>query len=213
MAPFCLKGEFRRSVLHRLCRNQARFSSVRPGTVSQKKRSPPRRFSFRGLLKLKSPHLMRSLFLAATLFAVSVSASEVSPHSLAQRARASDRVVVGTVLKQSSFFADATQKDIRTVSEVAVSNQLKGSGPLALSVVQLGGTVGEASTVIVGDATLKVGQKAVFFLKCDGASQCRLVALAYGVLPVEGDNVTYEDMFKRQTKTASLVQLKRELLK
>ncbi len=156
---------------------------------------------------------MRFPFQAAFLLAVSASASEVSPHSVAQRARASDRVVVGTVLTKRSFFVDATRRDIQTVSEVAVANQLKGSGPLALSVVQSGGTVGEASKLIVGDAVLEIGQKAVFFLKCATAKECRLVALAYGVLSVDGDNVTYEDMFSHQKKTVSLAQLKRELLK
>lgn len=132
------------------------------------------------------------LILALPTIAV---ATTLVPHTLRQRAEESDRVALVQVLEQHVEETKGARIPLKTVTRLLVGQNIRGSGPTEVNVVQLGGRLGLTSMEVPGDATFHVGETAVVFLRCRLAvDRCHLVALGQGKLDVEGDFVFVQDL-------------------
>lgn len=158
---------------------------------------------------------MKSLRSLAGLLAlgatVAVGASIV-PHTLRQRAEASDRVALVQVISQRVEETPGAQFPIKTYTTVAIGNDFKGRGPSEVTIVQIGGTVGATSMEIPGDAKFRVGETAVVFLTCKlAADRCHLVALGSGKLEVDGEQIFVQDLFTSKWSKKSFQQFQLEI--
>lgn len=121
-------------------------------------------------------------------------ATTVVPHSLAERAKASQRVAVVQVLSRWSELA-ADGRSMKTFTRVVVGEDVKGGGPSELTIVQLGGKVGAWEAWVPGDATFEVGETALVFLSCREPGRCALVAMGEGKLALgPGGEVRFRDL-------------------
>jgi hypothetical protein len=127
-----------------------------------------------------------AVFLGASAFAATQWA-----HTLAQRAAASDRVVVADVVGKT-VVPDVHDVTIpsKTITRLRVVENVRGSGPEWVDVVQLGGQLGNRVVGVAGDASFSIGERAVVFLHCPSAQRCYLVALSEGKLPVVDEGAT-----------------------
>ena len=118
-------------------------------------------------------------------------ATTLVPHTLADRAQVSDRVALVQVLSRR---VEGEPKRMKTITEVAVGDDIRGSGPTHLTIVQIGGSSQGYEMHIPGDAPFDVGEVSLVFLKCD-AARCALVALGEGKIQIHGDYAVVHDMF------------------
>lgn len=156
---------------------------------------------------------MRTHRLLAGLLAMPVVAlaSTLIPHTLAQRAEASDRVVLVQVLSRTVQPADGATP-MKTLTRVVVGRELKGRGPGEFTIVQLGGVHGVERVQIPGDATFEVGETAVAFVRCRlAADRCHLVGLGEGKLELKGEKIYAKDLVNGGWRVLTLDQLSREL--
>lgn len=123
-----------------------------------------------------------------------VLATTWAPHTLEDRVRLADRVVLAQVLRSQTVAEGGDPRRLKTFTELAVGEQYKGLGPLELTVVQLGGELGLVSERIPGDARFEAGEVAVIFLRCGGTSRCHLVGLEAGVAPVSAGDAFVLDV-------------------
>lgn len=157
---------------------------------------------------------MRPLFALAGLLALPTVAIATSlvPHTLLQRAEQSDRIVLVQVLSQRVEETPGATIPLKTYTRVAVGQDLRGSGPAELTIVQLGGTLGLQSMEVPGDARFHLGETAVVFLRCKLAvDRCHLVALGAGKLDVDGEQVLVPDLFTGKWSRRPLRALAAEL--
>ena len=157
---------------------------------------------------------MRPLRLLAGLLALPTVAiaTSIIPHTLQQRAEQSDRVVLVQVLSQRVEETPGAQFPLKTYTQVAVGQNLRGAGPEVLTIVQLGGRLGLTSMEIPGYARFHLGETAVLFLTCRAAAdRCHLVALGAGKLDVDGDQVLVPDLFTGKWSRRKVGELAREL--
>lgn len=157
---------------------------------------------------------MRPLPVVAGLLALPTLAlaSSLVPHTLRQRAEASDRVALVQVLSQRVEETKGAAVPIKTYTRVAVGRDLRGAGPAELTIVQLGGAVGSERLDLPGDAKFTVGETAVVFLRCRlAADRCHLVALGAGKLDVVGEAVLALDLFTGKWVKKSVGALESEL--
>lgn len=157
---------------------------------------------------------MRSLPVMAGLLALPTLAlaTTLVPHTLLQRAEQSDRVVLVQVVSQKLEETPGAAIPLKTITTVVVGQDLRGSGPSQLTVVQLGGKRGLESMQVPGDAKFNVGETAVLFLRCRVAvDRCHLVAMAAGKLDVAGEEVFVQDLFTGKWGKRSLAALSAEL--
>lgn len=139
-------------------------------------------------------------------------ATTLVPHTLLQRAEQSDRVVLVQVLSQRVEMTPGAAIPLKTYTRVVVGQDLRGSGPAELTVVQLGGTVGAQAMEVPGDAKFHVGETAVLFLRCRLAvDRCHLVAMGQGKLEVTGEQASVQDLFTGKWSQRSLASLVSEL--
>lgn len=113
--------------------------------------------------------------------------STLPPQTLTELARMSDRVVLARVGDSQVRVPEGNVRQMTTLTRVEVQEEYRGKGPKAVEVVQLGGKSGLWESKLVGDATFKVGETALLFLRCPDAKaveRCTLVGLAAGKLPV-----------------------------
>lgn len=167
---------------------------------------------------LRGPHLRgvaRAARLIVCLAAVAASrsaaAATVRPHRLAERAAAADRVALVRVGASSARLEQGDPRRIRTFTELFVEEDVRGTGPRRVELVQRGGTVGPWTLHAPGDARFSPGERAVVFLSCRTADRCTLVALEAGKLPVEGRDVRVRDLFDGVVRRRELGALLREL--
>lgn len=150
--------------------------------------------------------------LVGVLIPVVALAASIVPHSLAERAAASDRVALVQVLSRETVIEGGDVRRMRTVSKLAVARSYKGSGPDYIQIVQQGGKSGLWEAHVPGDATLEPGQTALVFLRCPEVSSCSLVALGAGALPMDDGQLLVMDLktntVSRQTLDAVVAQLK-----
>lgn len=83
--------------------------------------------------------------------------------SLDQQIQEAARIVRGRVLSKTSFIYKGNGH-IYTDIKLQVTETLKGSAPTELTVRQLGGTIGERTTLIAGAARFTAGEEVVVFL-------------------------------------------------
>jgi hypothetical protein len=155
----------------------------------------------------------RSHLLALLLCPVLALATTIVPHTLADRARDSDRVVLVQVLSRRTSVDPADPRKMKTLTEVVVGQDVRGKGPERLTVVQLGGRNGGWEQKVPGDATFSVGETAVLFLKCIAPERCALVAFGAGKIQVAGGDALYQDLFSGKWVRRPLPDLIAELQK
>ncbi len=155
--------------------------------------------------------MRRNLLVLISLPAV-VFASSITPHSLQQRADASDRVALVQVLSRETLLGQGDPKKMTTVSRLAVAQDFKGEGPPHVNLVQLGGKSGQWELKVAGDAQLPVGTTALVFLKCAKPDTCSLVALGAGALVMADGQLLVPDLARgtvaKQPLQAVVAQLK-----
>jgi hypothetical protein len=123
---------------------------------------------------------MRLTALAALLLAATV-----VPQSVDQLTDRATLVVRATVLSSKAEHAPGPA-GIYTFTRLQVAEALKGSAPAQLTLKQAGGTVGEKSVELPGDARLALGEQVLLFLVCRPAQpDCGLVGLAQGKYHLE----------------------------
>ena len=111
---------------------------------------------------------MRSLIYA--LFVVLVpslaSATIVRSLTVEQMAQGADAVILGTVSKQTSGWNEGKTR-IYTVTSISVTQSWKGSHTVGsvIDIRQIGGTVGQLTQTVVGNAKFTVGEDVVVFLE------------------------------------------------
>jgi hypothetical protein len=128
---------------------------------------------------------------SVALLPMAALATTVVPHTLAQRAQASDRVALVQVL---SHRVEGPPKNMKTLTEVAVGEDVRGAGPKHLTIVQIGGSSQGYEMHIPSDPHFDVGEVSLVFLKCDG-DRCALVALGEGKIQITQDTAVVHDMF------------------
>ena len=139
-------------------------------------------------------------------------ATTLVPHTLLQRAEQSDRVVLVQVLSQRVEETPGAPIPLKTYTRVVVGQNLRGTGPTELTVVQLGGSVGLQTHEIPGDAKFHIGETAVLFLRCRLAvDRCHLVAMGQGKLDVAGEDVFVQDLFTGKWTKKTIGNLVSEL--
>lgn len=132
------------------------------------------------------------------LLAGAAVASTIIPHTLADRAQISDRVVLAQVLGSRVEMRAGDPRSMRTVVTVAVGKDVKGRGESYLTVTQIGGDLDGWSIHIPGDAELRTGEVALLFLTCGrSTADCGLVALGEGKIAVDGDVAIVHDLFTK----------------
>jgi len=128
--------------------------------------------------------------LCAAFLPVVASATTIVPHTLAQRAQASDRVALVQVL---SRIVVGDPQHLKTLVEVAVGDDIRGTGASHLTIVQIGGSKDGYEMHIPGDAVFDVGEVSLVFLRCDQA-RCALVAMGEGKVQVNGETAIVHDL-------------------
>ncbi len=152
-------------------------------------------------------------FLPLTALAPFVAvATTLIPHTDAQRALASDRVAVVEVIERRTVSDPADARRLKTHTQLQVRENVRGTGPSSVTLVQLGGTVGQQSMLIPGDAAFAVGERALVFLSCPSPDRCYLVALGEGKIPiVDRETVVVHDMVTDEYARRPLRELIAEL--
>ncbi len=116
-------------------------------------------------------------------------------HTVAQRAQASDRVAVIEVVERRTVADPNDPRRLKTHTQLRVVENVRGTGPSSVTLVQLGGTQGAQVVLVPGDADFTVGERALVFLHCTEPARCYLVALGEGKLPITGEAVVVHDLF------------------
>jgi hypothetical protein len=105
-----------------------------------------------------------------------------------QLVKRSDLVVRATAIEaQSDWNGDGTA--IVTRTRLRVRSFLKGKGVADLWLEQYGGTVGDRTMSVPGDAHIEPGQELVLFLKRGSDGMVYLTALSQAAYHVKGDKV------------------------
>jgi hypothetical protein len=139
--------------------------------------------------------MMRRFLPLTVLVPLAAFATSQIPHTVPQRALASDRVAVVEVIERQTVSDPSDPRRLKTQTQLQVRENVRGTGPSKVTLVQLGGTLGQQSIVIPGDAHFTVGERALVFLHCTTPERCYLVAMGEGKLPiVDGDKVVVHDM-------------------
>lgn len=153
-----------------------------------------------------------SLFVCALLPAVALS-STIRAHTLAERFSASDRVALVQVLSRSTE-PQGNERNLKTFTRLLIGEDYKGSGPKEVTLVQLGGRLGNVEARVPGDADFTVGETALVFLHCPKSpDRCYLVALGEGKVPLLGGDALVHDLFTGEYSRKPLGRLISELKK
>jgi hypothetical protein len=139
-------------------------------------------------------------------------ASTIVPHTLLQRAEQSDRVALVQVISQTLEETPGGQFPLKTVTRVVVGQNIRGTGPTELNIVQLGGRRGLETMEIPGDAKFHLGETAIVFIRCRlAADRCHLVALGQGKLETAGEEVFVQDLFSGKWSKRTIASVVAEL--
>lgn len=131
---------------------------------------------------------MRWLFLWASLVALGAAAAPAAASvtlalDLRELVERSDRVVVGSVLRQEARW-DARRRIVTDVT-VEVEQTMKGEPAREIVVRRLGGAIGELGMRVEGEPDFTDGQRAVLFARRLGSGALRPVGMGQGVLPID----------------------------
>lgn len=157
---------------------------------------------------MRTPHLVAGLVVLPTL----ALASTLVPHTLLQRAEQSDRVALVQVVSQTLEETPGAAFPLKTVTRVVVGQNVRGTGPMELDIVQVGGRRGLETMEIPGDAKFNLGETAIVFLRCRlAADRCHLVALGQGKLDTAGEEAFVQDLFTGKWAKRSIASIVAEL--
>jgi hypothetical protein len=134
-------------------------------------------------------------FLVGVLLPAVAHSSTILPHTLAQRFAASDRVAVVQVVSRVTEPEGGDERRLKTHTRLLIGEELKGSGPAEVTLVQLGGRYGAVEARVPGDADFQVGETALVFLRCKTPDRCFLVALGEGKVAIDGGDAVVHDLF------------------
>ncbi len=160
---------------------------------------------------------MRVLFpCLAVLLLVSApaEATSVVPHTLAERAQQADRICRGKVLESRTVAPEGNPRRMTTVTRVLVTEDLKGSGPIELELVQPGGKLGLWEAHAAGEARFEAGETALLLVRCrdvQAPERCTLVAMGEGKLTLEGNQVRIYSIASGQLQRRPLTDVLAEL--
>jgi hypothetical protein len=153
--------------------------------------------------------MKRPAFLLGALLPAVALSSTIRAHTLAERFAASERVALVQVL---SRVTEGDERGLKTYTRLLIGEDVKGTGPREVTLVQLGGRLGNLESRVPGDADFAVGETALVFLHCRTAERCFLVALGEGKVPVVGSDALVHDLFTGAWSRKPLAVLKAELL-
>src|SRR5687768_3416256 len=105
--------------------------------------------------------MTRTLTLASLLGSTLALGASVAERSLSDRAAAADRIVFAQVLSRETVVPANDPRRMATVTRVTVVEDLKGTGPSLIELVQPGGRFGLWESKATGDATFEPGETAV----------------------------------------------------
>lgn len=152
-----------------------------------------------------------ALLLCVLLPAVALS-STIRVHTIEQRYAASDRVALVQVLSRVTE-PQGDPKNLKTFTRLLIGEDVKGSGPREVTLVQLGGRYGSVEARIPGDADFTVGETALVFLHCRTPERCYLVALGEGKVPLIGGDALVHDLSTNEWSRRPLAKLISQLKK
>ena len=139
-------------------------------------------------------------------------ATSIVPHTLLQRAEESDRVALVQVVSQRVEETPGAEIPLKTFTRVVIGQDLRGTGPSEVTIVQLGGKLGLQTMEIPGDAQFHLGETAIVFIRCRlAADRCHLVAMGQGKLDVAGNDVFVQDLFTGKWARRTIASLATEL--
>lgn len=139
-------------------------------------------------------------------------ATTIIPHTLRQRADESDRVALVQVIDQHVEKTDNPVMPLKTFTRVLIGQNLRGAGPEEVTLVQIGGRLGELQIEIPGDAHFEIGETAVIFMRCRASpDRCHLVELGEGKLHVSGNEAMVKDLFTQKWSRRTIESLAKEL--
>ncbi len=115
--------------------------------------------------------------------------------NLAQLAAESERVVIAEVGVQRGAYAKGTRV-IFTYTQLNVVSTLKGENTGTLELAEVGGTVGNITTVVVGMPRFAEGERVLLFLKKDVLGQWRTHGCVQGRFDVIDNLATGERLVK-----------------
>jgi hypothetical protein len=126
-------------------------------------------------------------FLIACVATVTLSAAQGPQVDLGTRAKGAEHVVVAGVADVHSTFDVSPYGDRIIVSHIQlqVEETLKGASATTLALTVEGGTVGELTLRVSDMPTLKVGERAVFFLDSAASGDHRSHGRGLGILKLD----------------------------
>ncbi|MGB0645906.1 MAG: hypothetical protein ACPGQS_01965 [Bradymonadia bacterium] len=130
---------------------------------------------------------VNSILIGLLFWSTTVQGTTIMPLTIEQRVAKADRVAVA-IVESVNYIKSATQHRIYTVTKLRVLEPLKGSikQGLSLTVRQIGGTIGEWTQHVPGDATFIAGQEVLVFLRHDPRDDLHfLVGMAQGKIDVD----------------------------
>ncbi|MBP1779877.1 MAG: hypothetical protein H6Q86_5888, partial [candidate division NC10 bacterium] len=152
-----------------------------------------------GSLRKMSPHLLLLCLLFAFVWVPPTNATIVVP--LSEEALIDDAVaiVLGHVTAIQGNY-DHTRGMIFTNVTVAIEDVLKGEIPVGeISLRQLGGSVGDLHSWVVGSPEFTLGEKALLFLRTDRDGNLRVAHLYQGKFTVSRDLASSEEFATKET--------------
>ena len=138
-------------------------------------------------------HLWALSLVAALALAAPAAATSAVLLPREQLVKKSELVVQATVGRHVSEWNEE-RTHILTRTTLQVSSYLKGRGDTELVVEQLGGTVGDKTMVVSGDAQLRPDQEVVLFLKRGEGGVVFLTALSQAAYSVSKDGRVQRDL-------------------
>lgn len=139
---------------------------------------------------------MKNVFLGLVAVPVTALATSVLIHTDKERAMAADRVAVVEVVSRRTVTDERDPRRFTTQTTLQIVENVRGTGPSTVTLIQLGGKRGDQLVQIAGDPEFAPNERAVVFLNCPNApDRCYLVAMGEGKLPiVDVDRVVLHDM-------------------
>lgn len=119
-------------------------------------------------------------------FALPASATEVTHVDLRELTLGSSDIVIGRVEGARSRWNEAHTKIVTDVT-VRVSERLKGAGADQMTLVQLGGVVGNMRYTVPGSPTFTPGEESLLFVWRDTGGRAQVNALAQGKFDIHVD--------------------------
>ena len=127
------------------------------------------------------------VFIGCCLWSMTVNATTIRSLTIAQRVAKADRVAIALV-ESIEYVKSPTQHRIYTLTKLRVLEPLKGqiTKDLNLTVRQIGGTIGDWTQHVPGDATFVAGKEVLVFLRHDPKDDLHfLVGMGQGKIDVD----------------------------